>query len=352
MVFELFEMAGGGGGSDQVVGWGCLPMCDSHFRVVHGRFRLPFLRGPVDRAVKKYHTMERRYSGDLSQWLCNMYIDVRHMPREFHKGDEHRSEFDVEIDRIGLGMALKKEEEGGGEEEEGAEVVGGEMKVVNKGKSTNAAWDEKAATVLKKRTEEVTVGGEVVKEKKKRRRKKGAQTKVEMDKKTVDYNSPSDSDYSDGEDGGRVLSKTDRSALPGAEVEGAADNMNKKQVLSNWSDSGVGIKRSRSVRQRETEFKWHSLVEVVEMENYSFAVASDPNLSHKPSPDRILNRKLTYLVEELFEDLNFNSLGSVEFFVNVIVLLCALWLRMYFHFIAEWLFLKLAGVPLFAFQIK
>jgi len=352
LVFELFEMASRETAIDTVVGWSCLPMSDAHFRIAHGRFRLPFMRGPVDKSVKKFGTMERRYCNDLSLWLANLYIDIRHMPRDFHdKEGGVRGEFDVEVDRIASRMIVNSVEEEGGEE--GGVEGGGEGDavkspihdpVVNKGIKTNNEWTEKASTILKKRNEEkvevVDEQGEkkmvVVKKEKKRRRKKkegeeeggGATKGVGVVEKGGIDEPDSDSDHSDGEDGGRVLSKNDRSVLPGDEVDGAADNTNKKQVLSNWTDTGVGIKRGKTGNQREREFKWHTLTDTVEMENYAYAVASDPNLSHKPSPDRILSRKLTYLVEELFEDMNVNSFMTVEFFVNLIIIVCALWLRM------------------------
>jgi hypothetical protein len=39
LVFELYEMASSEAQRDSVVAWGALPMCDQHFRIIHGRFR-------------------------------------------------------------------------------------------------------------------------------------------------------------------------------------------------------------------------------------------------------------------------------------------------------------------------
>ena len=79
-------------------------MCDQHFRIVKGRFRIPFLRGPVDRNVKKYETFERRYAADLSAWLSNLYVDIRHLPREFNNEATGRRfdeiDYDFEVDYV------------------------------------------------------------------------------------------------------------------------------------------------------------------------------------------------------------------------------------------------------------
>lgn len=81
--------------------------------------------------------------------------------------------------------------------------------VVNKSKTSNATWQEKAATIFKK-----AKGGEnraAKKRKKRRGQKKSSKVAVAGDGQGED-NSDEEyhSDVSDGEDGGRVLSKSDK----------------------------------------------------------------------------------------------------------------------------------------------
>ena len=81
--------------------------------------------------------------------------------------------------------------------------------VVNKSKTSNATWQEKAATIFKK-----AKGGEngaAKKRKKRRGQKKSSKVAVAGEGQGED-NSDEEyhSDVSDGEDGGRVLSKSDR----------------------------------------------------------------------------------------------------------------------------------------------
>ncbi|GMI03590.1 hypothetical protein TrLO_g5556 [Triparma laevis f. longispina] len=361
IIFELYEI-GENGRKSEVVAWSVLPMCDPHFRIIHGRFRLPFLRGPVDRNIKKYSTFEERYARDLSWWMGNMYIDVRHLGREFE--GESNNEVEFEVDYVNSEVKVREDDIDGEEEEavvnpmiEAGNSDSSEKEntpnpeadsIVNKSKTSNNPWQEKAATIFKKGKK-----GEDGGKKRKRRRGRKKSNKVAVvtpgeENSDEEYHS----DVSDGEDGGRVLSKSDKSVLPGSEIPSDTTNNNqkKKSGMSDWTDVGLGIKRGQSKKERIIEHVWHTLTDTQEMEGYTYAVENDPNLTYKPSPDRVLNRKLTYLFSELTEDLNAHSFLTVEFFCTLIVLACTFWLRMYFHYMAQWLYLKAIGVPLFGFR--
>jgi hypothetical protein len=220
---------------------------------------------------------------------------------------------------------------------------------------TNSSWQSKAGTIFKKHSssKNVSTSSSSPLKRRRRRRKKNAAGET-MNPNPDNSDEEYHSDCSDGEDGGRVLSKTDKSVLPGDEIivdTNESHNLRKKQDFPNWTDGGLGIKKTKSADERLQAQVWHELTDSQEMETYTTAVTNDPNLSYKPSPDHILNRKLTYLFEELKEDLDVHAVFTVEFFFSVAVLLAALWLRMYFHYMAQWLFLKLHGIPLFNFQL-
>jgi len=366
LIFELYEMASSENQRDSVVAWGALPMCDQHFRIIHGRFRIPFLRGPIDRNIKKYETAERRYANDLAMWMSNLYIDVKHLEREFHdtvtqkRVDEY--DYDVEFNYINKEIAPSASSVSSASSASSASSTSPPSSprpdaVVNKGIKTNSSWQAKAATIFKKSLSSKSISASSkspTKLRRRRRRKKQPPTTTTASNNAENSDEEYHSDYSDGEDGGRVLSKTDKSVLPGNEIvvdTNEMHNLKKKQDFPNWTDGGLGIKKTKTAAERHQAHVWHELTDSQEIELYTMAVANDPNLSYKASPDHILNRKLTYLFEELKEDLDTHSIFSVEFFLSLTVLLIALWLRMYFHYMAQWLFLKLNGIPLFNFQI-
>ncbi|CAM9913527.1 unnamed protein product, partial [Ectocarpus sp. 12 AP-2014] len=102
MVFELFRLAGSGGGAgggggarcgssrhkggeldeDTAVGWCVLPLADSRLRIVRGSFRIPLLRGEPNPNIDLHEGLEKLIAADLEAWLGNLYLDIRHLPRE------------------------------------------------------------------------------------------------------------------------------------------------------------------------------------------------------------------------------------------------------------------------------
>lgn len=135
MVFELFRLAGSGGGDggggtrndscrhkggeldeDTAVGWCVLPLADSRLRVIRGSFRIPLLRGEPNPNIDLHESMEKLIAADLEAWLGNLYLDVRHLPREARlegPGVEGGSAiggegFDIEYDHVRKVVRLGK----------------------------------------------------------------------------------------------------------------------------------------------------------------------------------------------------------------------------------------------------
>jgi hypothetical protein len=47
--------------------------------IIEGKFKLPMLRGEHTAAIQHFRKFEERMAKDLDNWLCNIYIEVRHM---------------------------------------------------------------------------------------------------------------------------------------------------------------------------------------------------------------------------------------------------------------------------------
>lgn len=134
MVFEVFRLAGSGGGGDgggaqgsnrhkggeldedTAVGWCVLPLADSRLRVVRGSFRIPLLRGEPNPNIDLHEGLETLVAADLETWLGNLYLDVRHLPREARLdgvgvdgGTAIGGEgYDIEYDHVRKGVRLGK----------------------------------------------------------------------------------------------------------------------------------------------------------------------------------------------------------------------------------------------------
>jgi hypothetical protein len=63
------------------------------------------------------------------------------------------------------------------------------------------------------------------------------------------------------------------------------------------------------------------------------------------------NSKLRYLYTELFGDFNSYLWGTFQFYVSVGILLFALWLRIYVHYLAQYLYLQSLGAPVYGFRL-
>eukprot|EP00033_Pygsuia_biforma_P002828 GCRY01003122.1.p1 GENE.GCRY01003122.1~~GCRY01003122.1.p1 ORF type:complete len:961 (+),score=314.90 GCRY01003122.1:189-3071(+) len=80
-VFELFKLRGPQVPTDQVVGWGCFPMATFQFEIIKGCFKVPLLRGGMDPAVNSHGKYLNEIYQDLDNWLGNLYFEVEHLPR-------------------------------------------------------------------------------------------------------------------------------------------------------------------------------------------------------------------------------------------------------------------------------
>jgi hypothetical protein len=118
LVFELFLCRGQHSKTDRVVGWGTFPICapgsstSSEAALISGQFKVPLLRGEVDSRICKFEQLERTYSDDLDQWLCNCYFDVQQLPR-YADGEK---EFAVELRDTSRRLQLSQRADEGGVE--------------------------------------------------------------------------------------------------------------------------------------------------------------------------------------------------------------------------------------------
>jgi len=80
LVFELVGVRGGRYLSDQVVAWSAFPLCSSSGDLIHGRYKLPMLRGGMDLNMDKYAQMQERMGRDIDYWLGNLYFEANPIP--------------------------------------------------------------------------------------------------------------------------------------------------------------------------------------------------------------------------------------------------------------------------------
>ncbi|XP_072588040.1 uncharacterized protein, partial [Vulpes vulpes] len=79
-LFELCLLRGKHVSFECVMGWAAFPLCDNNFDVVEGKFKCPLLRGHYDQTLDNFRKMEDLICLDLDHWLCNLYFQVIKLP--------------------------------------------------------------------------------------------------------------------------------------------------------------------------------------------------------------------------------------------------------------------------------
>ncbi|XP_049620856.1 uncharacterized protein LOC125995956 [Suncus etruscus] len=69
--------------SQRVLAWAAFPVCDSNLDVAEGRFKCPLLRGPYDQKFDRFQAIEDVMGLDLDLWLGNLYFQVQKLSPRF-----------------------------------------------------------------------------------------------------------------------------------------------------------------------------------------------------------------------------------------------------------------------------
>jgi len=445
LVLELFRLADKRNPRAAVVAWTVLPMCTPHLSVIEGKFRLPMLRGALNPVFDRHAQLERRITKSLESWVGNLYLEVRHLPRQtLDASGVLRDEHHVELDFINKLLTLP----GDAKNDAFRRVTGAEATKAKR--KTRAAlfspFQAKASprvlpvdgSVLPDNGDTKGDDGDDARDLEARgaagpprpprewfgRRAtifdragtKARQRDIDahLEKKIFsnDVTSPLLSpanraetprdllqdDLHTGqmsEDSGDELYATpaEKSQLPGGEVDGtwppdASGPSRKRGVGARFDPAGLGL---HDLRPKATvadealaaaealEEKWWADVygDPTEADRFSFAVAEPRGRRRPLTPTAIVATKLAFLWQELFAavapDLRSSSydggccglvkffcrrLGSVLFTTSaehwhaILVSLMAFWLRLYVHYVSQWLLLKAMQTNVYGFKAQ
>eukprot|EP00753_Platysulcus_tardus_P019873 PLAT7594.1.p1 GENE.PLAT7594.1~~PLAT7594.1.p1 ORF type:complete len:1147 (-),score=675.26 PLAT7594.1:128-3175(-) len=372
MVFmlELYQLGTKKRPVDKVVGWTALPMVNARFDIVAGKFRLPLLRGEIDPTIHKYASIEEAYTQDLDRWLCNIYLDVRHMPKEIRTASG-RLVKDVEV-RMNFTEHLLNLQRGDREESDETAMMTARAPAVG--------WRGRA----------------------------GRRDALDDDDDFDDDDDDDDYDDSDDDsDGSRIVSRVmakdvavevglrrrKPDEVPSLNLEDLDDatgrKEKKKKKRGGWK---AFFKRRKSADDGDSEEKepllggaagggaaaaaggMDAFAEVAAMarggrskeryvgglrrddvfgtrrgdaylEDYTYSVWSNGGGGWLEEG----SARLRYIRSELLADLGLSNVLSLEFWTMILMLLLVLWLRMFTHYLGAWIYLTTARVPLYSF---
>lgn len=407
-IIELFQLATYHSPLDRVVAWTALPMCNEHFNIVSGRFRLPLLRGEHGVAVQSYKSMESIVGNNLGAWLCNLYIEVRLLPRYIldKKSNAAVSEYDIGFNfmnkLLNLNPLTRGNAAAGNQLPARKLDKDPSLKFISENKKDITQEDEAYIYAVMNRTDTGLFHRKISTSQKKQIGSLSAKDAVDSDSHAEqsvldgDGAGPSKLVYERGYDRGEemFLHDSQKGKLAGQEVfEDSADRL--------WSSAGLEgatVRRRQhdgsrfdsealsethlaagaeddasslhggslqggaggagagagtgGTADRHTSMWWTELKSSKDYDQFSISLC--PVVAQKTHllPNAIVKSKLKFLLLEALGDLSFEKFGTFDFSASLFVVILSFWLRMYVHFIAQFLYLQALATPVYGFEMR
>lgn len=80
--------------------------------------------------------------------------------------------------------------------------------------------------------------------------------------------------------------------------------------------------------------------------------ASEAGTEAPPTPAHVIRHKLRYIQQEILLDLHPGGWRVMDYWLSMMVLIGALWIRVYLHTLGQWFLLYALGVPVFNFSVS
>ena len=103
-----------------------------------------------------------------------------------------------------------------------------------------------------------------------------------------------------------------------------------------------------SVAFNKTDAKWKPLEDPRDFALYNMSVKAH-TAAAKLTPNGIVASKIRFLLGEAFGDLTRHKWGSFDFFVTIFVLIFTMWLRIWLHYLGQYMYLSALGTPIYDF---
>lgn len=373
IVFELFLIADGKQHKrDTVVGWGAFPLVYANLGLVTGKFKCPLMRGPMkqDYPIDKYDLIEHSICNNLSSWLCNVYFDASVVATYVDNQPRYQVEATFESS---TDPADKKAvtEVGKIEDESPASAVADAKQVpadsISPPGSPQMLGVTPSDTIA---TPQSSSSGGLDNKQQQQKEEKGSSgsstalvdvdqaSKAEAEEKQVE----------EEEEVHKARFVVKRKMLkPVANFRAAVDSkVRQRSKAAAEAKQTRGRTNTAAAAFDPTGWKSFALLEprVREqiLEQYSFSlknatgqadglgdniVSEDGKLKQKIV---LYLEKLQYMKSELLADLGPPRWTTQEFWATLVLLMVVFWIRIYSHYIGQWLLLSSMKVPILNFE--
>lgn len=353
LMFELFLLRGAVVATDRVVGWGCFPICDGQFDIIEGKYKCPIMRGEMDPILDKHEKFEELMASDMDHWLCNMYFEIVKLPRHLASQKEYEVELEFSSSITGFPSRVNP----GEEYRDGEEPIPGSLSSISSNPSpsqvslnspteTDFDGNKSDATATKVKLNErlglddkrpstaaTTFGSRI----------------IHKDRK-MDLDSDSEEENAERE---ALADLNDLKAIRKEEdfkpVEGMP-GMYYKRYLNNpvevYHNKLYSMLPHTHILQPPANRK--KLTHVEELEQHSFTV--QPPFAEKGRYSSGTNKKLQYVGRQFMAELGLSEWRSREFWGMLLMFIIVFFIRMYNHYIGQWMFLNAIGIPVNKFN--
>ncbi|XP_048655668.1 uncharacterized protein LOC125615554 [Marmota marmota marmota] len=308
-LFELFLLRGKHACLGQAVGWAIFPLCDNNLDVVEGKFKCPLLRGHYDRKSRSFRKIEDLICLDLDHWLCNLYFQVVKLPLLLDDQKNHESNTQLGTE-FPMHLLVKGDK--------------GKLGVHD----TSGPWEKKSEKNICASMDN------------------GTQSTLHSSQGSFANKSPrpTDSDLS--------LLKEDRELC--SQLCQAGGRVHFFFSCINFSNKGNSL-TDHSVKEKSTVWRPGELVDdsqdtsyLEELEQHRFSVCCSSVAAGQGSGEFF--QHLHFALVLVFSELQLAQWQSQGFWY-IILLMASLWfLRLYLHYLGQWLFLWAISTPVTKFH--
>lgn len=402
-VIELFQLASRNNPVDKVVAWTALPMINTQFTIVSGKIRLPLFRGEPSPSLEHFKNIEQLIADDLNNWLCNIYVEIRHLPRleSYNESKEDvQGEFEIEFDfmskllRLNNGEKEKKDSDNEEEIDFKRSVAPRKSSVVykaDKGLFHRKLYKKRQKEMDKNQQEKNldSSNNGFIPQKSDSSIVDQSEDRALLSSDNYDSSDSSDSEvetakkkekeqvvyergYGNGDEfslhdfqkgklmGIETLNNEESRQWAASGIEKGGNIVRRAQADGSRFDSESipplsrkNFKGTRLGKDKGTPCDWSTpLTEQKHYDEYSMSLAPDPGQQKKLLPNAIVKTKLTFLYYEAFGDLLPSKFGTFDWYVTSVCFLLAFWLRMYVHYIGQYLFLQAVQTPVYSFEVR
>ncbi|XP_051655125.1 uncharacterized protein LOC127476334 isoform X3 [Manacus candei] len=326
LLFELFLLRGTYAWIDQEVGWGAFPLCDNNFNALEGKFKCPFLRGHYDPKVDRFKKIENFISQDLDHWLCNLYFQITKLPQDSDKQSKCDTHLHLPPELHMYSSVAEKNDVSEKVVQSGPQ---GQPLTSLKDPDTHKGSIPTVVKEVKKQFN-AAKGGEVC-------------VSEEAGRKREELKMLPAEDYQDCH--GSADEHCD--LFWPKEVQGGHHKINWNNPPDQHHEERSGPENNGSQEEEKTSVESNFYLE--ELEKYTFSVCR-----HSAAEVKLYRQVVEhfhFVAYTVFSELGATHWRSRDFWLLALLVVLLWFVRLYLHYLSQWLFLQTISVPVTKFQL-